>query len=115
MMETIGYEDYKKILNYYDIKMPRTRNKTKILAEKILAEKMCRCIKKVKKQEKISEKRAIGICRNSIFHNRNLNIYQFECKKSAKLRNFKNKTFKIAKRKNMDKKINKKTRKNKKN
>lgn len=110
MDEAIGYDDYKKILKYYNITMPKTRLKTKSMAEKILAEKLCRCIKKVKKKNKLPENRAIGICRNSIFHNRNLNIYQFECKKNAKLRNFKNRTYKIAKRK----KENKKTRKNKK-
>lgn len=76
--------DYKKITQFYGI--PKQNNKTyKDLAETVLADKMCKCIKKVRSNTNINEKRAIGICRESIFKNRNIDLYKFKCKKGASL------------------------------
>lgn len=91
-------KDYEKILKHYgskpvyDInKMTKKRKynayKTKALTRKILATKLCGCIKKVQKSArgKLNEKGAIAICRKSIFSNRGLKHYKFTCKKGAKL------------------------------
>tara|TARA_Y100000389_G_C17391576_1_gene480171 strand:- start:854 stop:1237 length:384 start_codon:yes stop_codon:yes gene_type:complete len=96
--------DYKKIVKFYNL--PKRSDKTyKEMAEDILSEKLCKCIKKVKrndiscfkktKNKKITcvkkiknvltEKQSIGICRNSIFKKRNIDFYKFSCKQSKKL------------------------------
>ena len=50
----------------------------KLLLE-TLADKLCRCIKKVRAQQGTTESTAIAICINSIFKRRNLKIYKFRC------------------------------------
>jgi len=87
--------DYKKIARYYQI--PKSKNKTyKEIAEDVLASKLCRCIKsidsynnnspnKITTAKKNNEDTAIGICRKSIFKNRNIDFYNFKCKKKPKL------------------------------
>jgi hypothetical protein len=89
--------DYKKIANYYQI--PKSKNKTyKEIAEEVLASKLCRCIKsvdsynnrgtnKISGTNKNTEGAAIGVCRKSIFKNRNIGFYDFKCKKNSKLIN----------------------------
>ena len=75
-MSTLNTKDYKEILKYYNIpfysKKKRSRkslsnNKIKIIAENILATKLCKCIKKVTKKNRIKEPGAIAICTKSIF------------------------------------------------
>ena len=102
-------KDYKTILEYYNIDYSiLKKNKIISTAENILAEKLCRCIKKVTspKNDKI---KAIGICRNSVVKKKGLTINKFRCKKKPKLLNF-NKT-----RKKIKKNSRKLTIKNKKN
>lgn len=77
-------KDYKNLLNYYNIK---TKKKTsyknlKNIGEKILAKKLCKCIKTV---DKINENKSIPICTYSIFKNKNLNFQKFTCKKNKKI------------------------------
>ena len=111
MEQLLTHEDYKKILDYYDIPMPNTRSKLKSAAESVLAKKLCRCIKKVQKARKDkSERIPTGICRDSVVHRKKLDIYQFQCDKQPSLKNFKGKSYKIRKRPTSSKK----TRKNKK-
>jgi hypothetical protein len=83
-------KDYKLILKYYNI---NTENLSKIdiqeQAESILAEKMCRCIKKVdsynsRKNNKLSESNIISICKKSVLSNKNIKNYRFTCKKNQK-------------------------------
>jgi len=74
--------DYKKIIKYYNIE--KNNKSDKDIAENILANKLCRCIKKVRNGN-IDEKAAISICRKRIFRNRNIDFYNFKCKKSRKL------------------------------
>ena len=85
----LSSSDYKKILDFYNVPKQNDRS-YKNLAEDILADKLCKCIKSVKKKPSITEKSAIGICRNSIFKKRNMDFYTFECKKEAKLHGKKN-------------------------
>lgn len=87
--------DYKKIANYYQI--PKSKNKTyKEIAEDVLASKLCRCIKsvdsyndtgpnKLSGAKKNREDVAIGVCRKSIFQNRNVDFYDFKCKQKPQL------------------------------
>ena len=76
-------KDYDTIIQYYNIDPSSFKRKEiKNVCEKILAEKLCRCIKKVPFKD---EKTSIAICRNSIFNRRNLKISSFTCKKKARL------------------------------
>ena len=64
-------------------------------AEKIMAQKLCKCIKKV---DPIYETKSIGICTKTIFNRKGLTRGQFQCKKkqSVKFRKTNNnKTLKI--------------------
>ena len=69
--------DYTKILNYYDIPIPKNKKQLKTDAENILADKLCKCIKKV---EINNESKAIGICTKTIFNRKGLARKSFTCK-----------------------------------
>lgn len=86
----LNKKDYITILEYYKINIPVNAklHEIQILAEDIIAEKLCRCIKKVQKIDDEDESRAIAICKNSILGNKKLKISRFTCKKKPKL--FKN-------------------------
>tara|TARA_R110001599_G_scaffold72903_1_gene201953 strand:+ start:778 stop:1116 length:339 start_codon:yes stop_codon:yes gene_type:complete len=83
-MELSSY-DYQKIGRFYGI--PKQNNKTyKDLAEGVLADKLCKCIKKVRpKNAKLGEKRAISVCRGTIFKKRHIDLYKFKCKNGPSL------------------------------
>lgn len=114
-MGLLKQNDYIKILNYYDIPIsPKESSKTiKHKAENILAEKLCKCIKKVKKSDTIdtssedkntpseSESKAIAICSNSIFEKKGLERGLFDCKKKPRLINLSGKKYALTKRKRM--------------
>jgi hypothetical protein len=82
MSSEITNDDYIKILNYYKISIPKSKRLLKLQAEKILAEKLCRCIKKI---EPVNEARSIGICTKTIFNRKGLTRGKFECKKNRKV------------------------------
>ena len=69
--------DYKNILDYYKISIPKSKNVLKELAEKILAEKLCKCIKKIDYR---NEAKSIGICTRNIFNKKGLTRGTFKCK-----------------------------------
>ena len=112
-MGILNQNDYIKILNYYDITIsPKDSSKTiKHKAETILAEKLCKCIKKVKKSDSVnasgddnddsseSESKAIAICSNSIFEKKGLDRGLFDCKKKPRLINIHGKKYALTKRK----------------
>ena len=115
-MGILKQNDYIKILNYYDIPIsPKDSSKTiKHKAENILAEKLCKCIKKVKKDDEYSgnnasgdntssasesESKAIAICSNSIFEKKGLERGIFDCKKKPRLINLQGKKYALTKRK----------------
>ena len=114
-MGLLKQNDYIKILNYYDIPIsPKESSKTiKHKAENILAEKLCKCIKKVKKNDTTdsnneddktpseSESKAIAICSNSIFEKKGLERGLFDCKKKPRLTNLSGKKYALTKRKRM--------------
>tara|TARA_X000000368_G_C22704270_1_gene568143 strand:- start:125 stop:457 length:333 start_codon:yes stop_codon:yes gene_type:complete len=88
-MTILTHKDYKKILKYYKIKIPRSKKETRKKAVKIMGTKLCRCIKKVKKRgQKFTRKRKnpeTAICTSSIFTKRGLKHGRFTCKKKYKL------------------------------
>ena len=95
MPSTLTNKDYISILKYYNKKIPKSKIVIKIQAEKIMAQKLCKCIKKV---DPIYEAKSIGICTKSIFNRKGLTRGQFQCKKkqSVKFRKTNNnKTLKI--------------------
>jgi hypothetical protein len=106
-MGLLKKNDYIKILNYYDITVLPT-DSSKIIkskAEKILAEKLCKCIKKVKdsydetmSNSDAEESKAIGVCTDSIFRRKGLRHGKFTCKKTARLLRFPAQKYSLKKR-----------------
>jgi len=81
-MSELNTNDYKKILEYYKEQIPRSVRLVKINAEKIIATKLCRCIKKV---DKTNEARAIGICTKTILNRKGFTRGKFKCKGKASI------------------------------
>ena len=55
-MTELTNSDYNAILKYYGIPLSnKNKKKNKAIAEHLLATKLCRCIKKVKKTTSLSE------------------------------------------------------------
>lgn len=80
-MTRLTSNDYLTILDYYNIDyrgIKKTRRK--LLAKNILANKLCRCIKKIS-----NKTQSIAICKNSIFTKKRLTFGRFKCKKGAAL------------------------------
>ena len=76
-MSEITYKDYTKILEFYEKPIPHSKRLLKIEAEKILATKLCRCIKKVDTK---NESRSIGICTKSVINNKGFTRGKLKCK-----------------------------------
>jgi hypothetical protein len=76
-MNKLNINDYKQILKFYNLPIPKSFISIKKLAENILSQKLCRCIKKL---EPIKESRAIGICTKTIFNRKGLTRGKFNCK-----------------------------------
>jgi len=76
-MNKITNNDYKKILHFYKISIPKSTKMSKIEAEKILASKLCRCIKKVGLE---NESKSSGICTKTILNRKGLTRGKFKCK-----------------------------------
>lgn len=80
-MATLTHADYRVVLKYYGIFNKKMSVKqTRIAALDILANKLCRCIKKVG-----DDKQAIAVCKNSVLGKKSLRNGRFTCKKGAKL------------------------------
>lgn len=76
-MSKLTDQDYKDILNYYNKTIPKSKRILKINAEQILADKLCRCIKKV---EPTNESKSIGICTKTIINSKGFTRGTFKCK-----------------------------------
>jgi hypothetical protein len=81
-MSELTNNDYKKILEFYNKPIPKSKRLLKMQAEKLLSGKLCRCIKKVDKE---NEARAIGICTKTIINNKGFTRGKFTCKKNQKI------------------------------
>lgn len=71
-------DDYISILRYYNIIIPSTKKQIQLHAEKIMGEKLCRCIKKL---EPMHKSKSIGICTKSVLNNKGLTRGKFTCKR----------------------------------
>ena len=74
----ITKKDSMDILNFYKIKIPSSSSLLKQKAQNIVAEKLCRCIKKI---DPINEAKSIGICTKTIFTRKGYTRGKFSCKK----------------------------------
>lgn len=100
MFSKLTNNDYRVILNYYNIPITKSTPNTKIkdLAEDILATKLCKCIKSVQKSTKDNtESRSIALCKDSVIKKKKLHIYNFSCKNNKGLIPKKNTSLKLLK------------------
>ena len=81
-MTELTNNDYKRILEFYNKSIPKSNRLLKIQAEKLLANKLCRCIKKI---DKVNESRSIGICSKTIIINKGFTRGKFTCKKKQSI------------------------------
>jgi len=89
-MPELNISDYKQILDFYNIPFPKSKRNLKLEAERIIASKLCRCIKKFKNK---NESRSIGICTKTIVNNKGFSRGKFTCKKKQSIKlSKKNKT-----------------------
>jgi hypothetical protein len=75
--------DYVSILKYYNINIPKSKRLLKKQAEQIMAEKLCKCIKKL---DPTNESKSIGICTKTIFNRKGYTRGQFQCKKKQSVK-----------------------------
>ena len=78
MSSSLKNQDYIDILNFYKLEIPKSNTKIKLLAENIMANKLCRCIKKI---PGTNEAKSIGICTKTIFGRKGYTRGKFKCKK----------------------------------
>ena len=76
-MNSLTNNDYKTILEYYNKPIPKSRRLLQLEAEKIMSDKLCRCIKKVEPE---NEAKSIGICTKTIFNSKGYTRGKFKCK-----------------------------------
>lgn len=76
-------KDYVNILKFYKMKIPKSKSLLKINAEKILNDKLCRCIKKLDPDNEVS---SIAICTSTIFNKKNIKRGKFTCKKKRMIK-----------------------------
>ena len=91
-MTELNNKDYQNIMEFYKKPIPKSKRLLKMDAEKILSEKLCRCIKKVDPKY---EARSIGICTKTVINDKGYTRGKFKCRgrPSVVLRkNKKNKT-----------------------
>lgn len=84
MTMALSQNDYKKILKYYDMAIPSKSTSIKTDAEKVILDKLCRCIKKVSKTP-AKNSISIGVCKSSVLTSKRLKINRFRCKNTRKL------------------------------
>ena len=76
MNDNLTQQDYIDILNYYKKKIPKSKQIIKMNAEKILRDKLCRCIKKM---DFVNESKSIGICTRSVLNKKGFARGKFNC------------------------------------
>ncbi len=81
--QSLTNNDYKNILKYYNMKIPKSNETLKKNAEKIIADKLCKCIKSFDTKD---EAKAIPICTKSILKKKGFSRGNFSCKKKKVVR-----------------------------
>lgn len=89
-MTELTKNDYINILEFYQQPTPKSSRLIQQKAEKIMAEKLCKCIKAVDVK---NEPKSIGICTKTIFNSKGYTRGKFKCRDKQKV-NFR-KTLKI--------------------
>ena len=84
----LSLSDYRKILKFYKMKIPKSASKIRKEGNKIIAKKFCSCIKKVRKKFK-KEGIAIGICTKSVITRKGIKRGKFKCKKRRTIKLYK--------------------------
>jgi hypothetical protein len=79
MVKELTKKDYVSILQYYKLPIPKSSKLLKLQAEKIMAQKLCKCIKKIDPK---NEAKSIGICTKTIFNRKGYTRGKFQCKKT---------------------------------
>lgn len=74
--------DYKHILQYYNKDIPTHADDIKAAAEKVIALKLCRCVKKL--EPRLGPK-SIGICTKTIFNSKGYIRGKFKCKMHSRV------------------------------
>jgi hypothetical protein len=82
MGDNLTNKDYIQILTYYKKPIPKSKKMLKIIAEKILGEKLCKCIKKI---DPVNEKRSIGICTQTVLNSKGITRGNFNCTGKRKI------------------------------
>lgn len=75
--------DYKNILQFYKIQVPRSTRLLKKKAENIMATKLCKCIKKLDPE---NEAKSIGICTKTIVSAKGYKRGNFKCKTNRSIK-----------------------------
>ncbi len=89
-MSELTINDYKRILDFYEKPIPKSKHLIKKQAEEMIATKLCRCIKKIdNKYNKKYESRAIGICTKNVITRKGFTRGKFTCKKKSHISLFK--------------------------
>jgi hypothetical protein len=83
MTKLLTNKDYIHILQYYKMKIPKSKKEIQSEAEHIMANKLCRCIKKIDIE---NESRSIGICTRTIFNRKGYTRGKFNCKKNTSVK-----------------------------
>ena len=84
----LSLSDYRKILKFYKLSIPKNASNIRKKGDKIIAKKFCSCIKKVRaKFEK--EGIAIGICTKSVVNRKGYKRGKFKCKKRRSIKLYK--------------------------
>ncbi len=80
--------DYRKILKFYKLSIPKKVSNLRKKGDKIIAKKFCSCIKKVRAKFK-KEGIAIAICTKSVITRKGIKRGKFKCKKRRSIKLFK--------------------------
>jgi hypothetical protein len=83
MPHELTKKDYISILKFYKQPIPKSQRLLQKQAEQIMAQKLCKCIKKI---DPINESKSIGICTKTIFNNKGYSRGQFQCKKKQSVK-----------------------------
>ena len=77
MSYELNNNDYKKILIYYQLPIPKSSRLLRKNAEDIISQKLCSCIKKV---DATNEQKSIGICTKTVINRKGMKRGKFNCK-----------------------------------
>ena len=81
-------KDYNKILKFYKVDNYKkmTPSQKKKASEELVSNKLCSCIKTIKKRQRSkSEKDIIPICKNSVLRKKGLIGRKFTCKRKKNI------------------------------